>query len=186
VAVVVAATWLDGAVLGAVAAFAAWGVAAGVVRQASGLVVLVLAFGVAAVATPRLVGPASRLLGPSDASAAPCLAWGMAFAATLVVGAFVLHAIHGVLARLPKAGVVDRVAGGAVGAVKGVLILGLVAYVALGAAKPASASADLARRSVSGRVLRGLEARLRPWAMLPAGVQARVDEVNDALRAPAP
>jgi len=184
--VLLAATWLDATVLGALAAFALWGVAAGIVRQASGLVVIAIAFGVAAVATPKLVEPAARLLGPADASAAPCLAWGGAFAATVVVGAFVLHALRGPLGRLPHVGLADRVGGGVVGAMKGVLVLALVGYASFGTSGPTSVPVETARRSVSGRVLRGLESKLRPWTMLPTGVQARVDAVNDSLRPPAP
>jgi uncharacterized membrane protein required for colicin V production len=176
-----AATWVDGAVLASIAAFAVWGVLGGAFRQAAGFAILVAGLVVASIFGPRLEPAAAKALGPGSEEGAACLAWGCALVGTLVVGALVLRALRRVTDRLPRVWALDRATGGAVGAVKGVLVAAIAAYAVLGAVSVESRRAPVLRESVGVRVLRGLEGRLRPWMGLPAGVQGRVDAVNASL-----
>jgi uncharacterized membrane protein required for colicin V production len=170
---------VDLAIAAALLAFVAWGAFHGALRQLLGLLVLTIAFLVAPWISPRLEGSVRKLvdLGAEDVS---ILSWGLAFVMVAAAGGVVLHSVRGPVSRARAGGALDRVLGGLVGALKGLVVVGLVAYAALVWFHRTDAPGVVTalRESRFARLLVGAHRRLEPALRLPEPVERRLEEVD--------
>ncbi len=174
---------VDLAALVTIGLFLAWGALRGAVRQALGLVAVAAGFAVASWLGPRLVHATKRVVTLSPDGTA-CAAWGAAFFATLVLCGIGIHSARGPLdrARIPHG--MDPWFGGAVGFVKGVLLLSVATYAILGASvgEAGDGLGEALRASRTARAVVRFQSSLRPVLGLPARVAARVEAVNGEVR----
>jgi len=163
--------------------FLAWGAFHGALRQLLGLAVLVLAFVAAGAFSARLEPTVAKVwtLNPEGRA---CAAWGTVFAAAVVLGGVVLHLLRGAVGRIRLPARLDPWVGALVGAAKGIVVLGLIAYAVLGwyVMRPAPSLVEDLRTSRAAKTLVELETRLAPALRLPPLVAARVDLVNGRIR----
>ncbi len=162
--------------------FLAWGAFHGALRQLLGFAVLVLAFAAAGAFSGRLE-PTVAKVWTATADGRACLAWGTVFAAAVVGGGVILHLLRGAVGRMRLPRRVDPWVGALVGAAKGIVVLGLVAYAVLGwyVVRPAPALVEELRASRAAKTLAGLEQRVAPALRLPPLVASRVDLVNGRI-----
>ncbi len=163
--------------------FLAWGAFHGAMRQLLGFAVLVLAFVAAGAFSGRLEPTVAKVWTASPDGRA-CAAWGTVFAAAVVLGGVVLHLLRGPVGRIRLPARLDPWVGALVGAAKGIVVLGLVAYAVLGwyVTRPAPPLVEELRTSHAAKALVELEARLAPALRLPPLVESRVDLVNGRIR----
>jgi uncharacterized membrane protein required for colicin V production len=170
---------VDLAIAAVLVAFVAWGALHGALRQLLGLLVLAIALLVAAWISPRLEGTVRKLvdLDPDDVSV---LCWGLAFVMVAAAGGVLLHAVRGPVARARVGGALDRWLGGAVGAVKGVVVVGLVVYAVLAWFSRADGPGVVRslRESRAARLYVEAHRRIDPWVRLPEPVERRAQEVD--------
>ena len=170
---------MDLAVVAILFAFLAWGAWHGALRQLLGLLVLCLAFLGAPWISPHLEGTLRKLVDvtPDDLAV---LSWSFAFLIVAVAGGVLLHAVRGPVSRARVGGVLDRVLGGVVGAAKGAVVVGLVAYGVLvwyERTEPPGIVRSL-RESRTADALARAHRRLESWLRLPDPVERRIDEVD--------
>lgn len=179
--------WFDAVALAVLAVFALLGALRGALATGVGLASLAFAYTLALVAGARLGPGASERLGlPALAgpAVAGTLAFGLAFAAATLVGAWLVRRERERRGDLPRTGA-DRVGGAAFGTLRGVLVVFVLGWLVLwvdaardmGSPMPLPPAQDsLAARVTAEAVETGLEAALAdagPTGRLAARLAAR-------------
>lgn len=174
---------VDLTTLAVVGLFLAWGAMRGALRQALGLVAIVVGLVVASGFSPRLVGATRRIVTLSTEGTA-CVAWAAVFLGTLVLCGLAIHAWKAPLDRIKVGRGMDPWFGGAVGFVKAVLLLSVAYYAVLGAnvGEPGNGLVAALRSSRSARAVVRFQSQLSSLVPLPAAVASRVEAVNAEVR----
>jgi uncharacterized membrane protein required for colicin V production len=169
----------DAGALGLLALFAVWGAWRGPLRQVASVVLLVGALWIAGRFGDRFQDAVAKVvtLTPEERCLAAwgVVATGCAVAASLVLGLFARRRA----ARHPAL----RVAGAALGLVKGALVLAVVAYAALAIGDQPGGGA-WSERLAASRAARGAHwvvHRLREFVPAPACVVRQTDDVDRAI-----
>jgi uncharacterized membrane protein required for colicin V production len=170
---------LDAGVLLVLGLALLWGAIQGFLKQALRLLVVLVSLRVASFAGPRLDPHLAKVVD-LDAAGRSALAWVVAWGGSVVLGGVLLHALHAPLARIPRWGGWDRVLGALTAGVKGVVVLAVAFYAAMGSLTPGEAPAVFAaaRESRSAVVFARFEAFIGPLLRLPPAVAARAREVG--------
>jgi hypothetical protein len=171
----------DATVVALLAAFALWGAWRGAFRQLLSLVLLWLAFPVAARYGPRIEESVVKAVSASGADVR-AIAWIVVFAGVLVAGGVLLALLQPVLGKVRPGG---RASAALLGLLHGAVVVTVLGYGALLALDPGSPRVREFERGPAAQGLQVVAGVVRRAVDLPPWLERRLDAVDLRIDAPA-